>query len=353
LAEEKGEQSVIALKFVTEDAWKHLHPQALEKIELLFNYFNQELSNEIHLKALKFYLANKDDKGLDWLYPDTSQASRPFFDLDLQNNDPQLMVLLTQLDADIIKIQIKWHELMKKALDLYIDELDQLAKEEGERLARVAKEEEERQTKELEEQRERAKEKKIDEAYDTLGNPFIADAKHYLPKEELDKFYKALEGAVDVFIEKDGKYDWDDLPFSYRYQVELVYRLKALEQKKLNAGLQAAAYNVFINDQLKVLKRQIYSKKQTAGRFFPKETPSKWLALPLASIDETERSNLFDHIQYELGKAIGQLAPRELSQFLPHKPPMVFCFDCSYKFLPRHPGNHPRDRTSGEHTEGC
>ncbi len=59
MAEEKEEQSVITLKFVPEDAWKHLHPQALEKIQLLFNYFNQELSDEIHLKALKFYLANK------------------------------------------------------------------------------------------------------------------------------------------------------------------------------------------------------------------------------------------------------------------------------------------------------
>lgn len=305
MAEEKGEQSIIALKFVSEDAWKHLHPQALEKIQLLFNYFNQELSKEINLKALKFYLANKDNKGLDWLYTGSTQALRPFIGLDSQNNDPQLMVLFSQLDVDITKIQLKWHKLMEKALDLYCDELD-----------RQAEENEERQAKELEEQRKRAKEKKIDEAYNTLGKPFIADAERYLPKEELDKFYKALEGAVDVFIETDGKYDWDDLPFSYRWEIGDIKLLKALQQKNIDAGLQAAAYNVFLNDQLKVLKKQLYSKKQNTGRFFPKETPSKWLALPLASIDETDRGNLFDHVQYELGKVIGQLAPRELSQFL-------------------------------------
>lgn len=316
MAEEKGGQPVITLKFVPEDAWKHLHPQAHEKIQLLFNHFNQELSKEIRLKALKFYLANKDDKGLDWLYTDTSQALRPFFDLDLQNNDPQLMVLFVRLDLDIANIQVKWHHLMEKALDLYFDELNRQAEENEKRLTALAKEAEERQTKELEEQRKKAREKKNDAAYDTLGKTFIADAERYLSEEDLDKFYKALEGAVDVFIETDGKYDWDDLPFDYRYQVKLIYHLKALEQKKLDAGLQAAAYNVFINDQLKVLKRQLYSKKQTAGRFFPKETPSKWLALPLASIDETERGNLFDHVQYELGKVIERLAPRELSQFL-------------------------------------
>lgn len=316
MAEERGEQSVIALKFVPEDAWKHLHPQALKKIQLLFNYFNQELSDEIHLKALKFYLANKDDKGLDWLYPDTSQASRPFFDLDLQNNDPQLMVLFKQLDVDITKIQLKWHHLMEKALDLYYDELSGQAEENEKRLAALAKEAEESQAKELEEQRKKAKENKIDEAYDTLGKPFIADAKRYLPKKDVDKFNESLEEAVDFFLEKDGKYDWDDLPFSYRWEIGDIKLLKALEQKNIDAGLQAAAHNVFINDQLEVLKKQLYSKKQNAGRFFPKETSGRWLALPLASIDETERGNLFDHVQYELGKVIWQLAPRELSQFL-------------------------------------
>ncbi len=191
---EKGEQTISALKFDSEDARKHLHPEAFGRLQLLFESLNQDLTKGINLKALQFYITNKDDKGLDWLYAYSDVALRPFIDLDLQNNDPQLMVLLTQLDADIIKIQIKWHELMKKALDLYIDELDQLAKEEGERLARVAKEEEERQTKELEEQRKRVKEKKIDEAYDTLGNPFIADAQHYLPSKEFDKFHESLKG---------------------------------------------------------------------------------------------------------------------------------------------------------------
>jgi len=150
LAEEKGEQSVIVLKFVPEDAWKHLHPQALEKIQLLFNHFNQELSNEIRLKALKFYLANKDNKGLDWLYTDTTQALRPFFDLDLQNNDPQLMVLFVRLDLDIANIQVKWLRLMEKALDLYGDELDRQVKENEKRSAALAKEAEERQAQELE-----------------------------------------------------------------------------------------------------------------------------------------------------------------------------------------------------------
>jgi len=149
-----------------------------------------------------------------------------------------------------------------------------------------------------------------------LRKPFIADANRYLPKKDFDEFNESLEEAVDFSIEKDGKYNWSDLPFRYRYQVDSIYHLKALEQKRQDAGIQAAAYNVFINDQLKVLKKQLYSKKQNAGRFFPKETPSKWLALPLASIDETERGNLFDHAQYELGKVIGQLAPGELSQFL-------------------------------------
>jgi hypothetical protein len=313
---EKGEQSIIALKFDPEDAWKHLHPQALEKIQLLFNYFNQELSDEIHLKALKFYLANKDDKGLDWLYPDTSQALRPFFDLDLQNNDPQLMVLFVRLDLDIANIQVKWLRLMEKALDLYGDGLDRQVKENKKRSAALAKEAEERQAQELEEQRKRAKEKRINEAYNTLREPFIADAKRYLPKKDFEEFKESLEEAVDFSIEKDGKYNWPDLPFSYRWKIGDIKLLKVLQQKNIDAGLQAAAYNVFINDQLADLKEQLYSKKQNAGRFFPKETPSKWLALPLASIDETERSNLFDHIQYELGKAIGQLAPRELSQFL-------------------------------------
>lgn len=302
---EKGEQSIIALKFDPEKAWKHLHPQALEKIQLLFNDFNQELSKEVNLKALKLYLANKDDKGLDWLYTGLTQALRPFIGLDLQNNDPQLMVLFSQLDLDIINLRIKWNELMKEGVNLYGDELD-----------RQTKEEEERQAKEAEEQRKKARDKKIDEAYDTLGKPFIADAKRYVPKEEVEKFYKALEGAVDVFIETDGKYDWDDLPFDYRCLIDTIYHLKVLEQKRQNANIQADIYNSVINDQLTDLKKQLYSKKQNAGRFFPKETPGRWLALPLASIDETERGNLFNHIQYELGKVIGQLAPRELSQFL-------------------------------------
>jgi hypothetical protein len=331
LAEEKGEQSIIALKFVPEDAWKHLHPQALEKIQLLFNYFNQELSDEIHLKALKFYLANKDDKGLDWLYPDTSQASRPFIDLDLQNNDPQLMVLFNQLDVDITKIRLKWCRLMEKALRLYSGELDRQAEENEKRLAALAKEAEERQAKELEEQRKRAKEKKIDEAYDTLGKPFIADAKRYLPKKDFDEFNESLEEAVDFFLEKDGKYNWDDLPFNYRYQVDSIYHLKALEQKRQDAGIQASIYNSVINDQLADLKKQLYSKKQNADKFFPKETSGGWLALPLASINETASDNLFNHIQYELGKVIGQLAPRELSQFLQWGENKVVQY---YRFMP-------------------
>ncbi len=145
---EKEEQSIIALKFDPEDAWKHLHPEALEKIQLLFNDFNQELSKEVNLKALKLYLANKDNKRLDWLYPDTSQALRPFIDLDLQNNDLQLMVLFEHLDLDILNLRIKWNRLIKEAINLYSDELDRQAKEDDERLAALAKEAEERQAKE-------------------------------------------------------------------------------------------------------------------------------------------------------------------------------------------------------------
>ena len=316
MAEEKVEHPISPLRFYPEDVLEYLHPQAVKKIQLLFNNFNQDLSQELNLKALKFYLANQDNKGFEWLYPDTSQAFRPFIGLDLQNKDPELVALLAQLDLDILDLRIKWNQLMKEALDLYSDELDRQAKENEEKAAKLAKEEEEKQAKEAEEQRKREREKKIHEAYDTLGKPIIADAERYLPNGRLDKFYKALSVAVDFFIEKDGKYNCDDLPYDYRYQVGLIHHLKESKQKNIDTGLQAAAYNVLINCQLTDLKKQLYPQKQNAGRFFPKETPNKWLALPIASIDEGEHRNLFDHIQYELGKAIGQLAPRELSQFL-------------------------------------
>ena len=62
MAEEKGEQSVIALKFVPEDAWKHLHPEALGKLQLFFESLNQNLTKGINLKALQFYITNKETK---------------------------------------------------------------------------------------------------------------------------------------------------------------------------------------------------------------------------------------------------------------------------------------------------
>ncbi len=187
-----------ATLFQTLPEWIGFHRRSLEYFGCVPRVLVPDNLKSGVSKALQFYITNKDNKGLNWLYAYSGGALSPFIDLDLQNNDPQFMVLFKQLDVDITKIQLKWHKLMEKALDLYRDELNRQAEENEERLAALAKEEEERQAKELEEQRKRAKKKKIDEAYDTLGKPFIADAKSYLPSKEFDEFNEALEGAVEA-----------------------------------------------------------------------------------------------------------------------------------------------------------
>lgn len=306
---------------------KRIHPRALEH----FRKFQADVRLEVPLEEL-----NNDDLNtflLDYEKPefqlDMNQITdglRTCMDIgDGDSHDNQTKLLLFRLHTIIPMFSIK--RLLKKVYDRKVKSLreEQKKREEEERQRAVrAEEERKRQATKAEEERKRQaakaeeerKKKRINEAYNTLGKPFFDDAKRYLPKKDFDEFNESLEEAVDFYIKKDDKYNWSDLPFRYRYQVDSIYHLKALEQKRQDAGLQAAAYNVVINDQLADLKKQLYSKKQNTGRFFPKETSGRWLALPLASINETASDNLFNHIQYELGKVIGQLAPRELSQFL-------------------------------------
>ena len=316
MAEQNGQQPIITMKFVPEDAWKHLNPQALEKTRLLFEYLNRNLSDKNWINVLKFYLANIDAKGLDWLFTDTAQALRPFFGPDLQSDDFQLKMLFLRLDEGFCDIKSKWLDLMKKALGLYFDDLEKQEKEKGERAAAMAKEAEEKRAKELEEQERIAREKMINKAYDTLGEPLFAGAKRYLPDEDEDKLCEVLNKAIDVFIGKGGKYDWKDLPYDYQHLINTIDYQKDLEQKKHDADIQANSYNTLLTKQIAALKKQLYPQKQNAASFFPKEISGRRLALPWASLDKAARDDILDSIHGELKTIIGQLAPGELSQFL-------------------------------------
>ncbi len=316
---EKGAQPFIPLKFTPEDAWKHLHPEALRKTQLLFDYFQQDLADEGDLKALKFYLANEDDKELEWLYPSVSKATSPFVDLDLQENDLKLEPLFHQLDIAIIKIKLKWGESMEKARVLYFKELDGQMKEDEERLAALAKEEEE-ERKRREEEAEKVR--REEEYWERWRSAYIAldppkdDVRKYFPSE-LEKFEKATWEAVEVYME-EGKLESGDGAFNYRWYLKKIDDEREKERQQAIAKSKATEYNQHLNEAIDELKPKLHADKQNADKYFDKDNHFPGQKLN-SCLTPSEKEELLEEIKHRAGGKLKSLVPEEYLDFISWK----------------------------------
>lgn len=174
---------------------------------------------------------------------------------------------------------------------------------------------EEKQAKEL-------KEKRIDEAYDTLGRPFYDDAKRYLPKE-VDEFSGSLKEAVNFHIKKDGKYNWSDLPYRYRSQVELIHHLKAKEQQQIqirnDAQAQATAFGPTLVQGLKEIEKMLSPKKEDSTVVFKRRCSDngekRYLGEPFSDI-LAKNSNWTEGYITPAEDDLRQSIPEELYDFI-------------------------------------
>lgn len=328
MAEEKPEQSFIALPSMPEDVRKRLHRQALEKIVQLFNYLNQYLSVGTNLEALKFYIANKDDKGLVWLYPDTSQALRPFLDLDLENNDFQLKVLFAQLDLDIWNFRVKWLKFNVKAQSLYRDECIRQAEDNIKRLAALDKEAKEEARKREEQARKEEYKRNFRLAHKALDTP-VHYARKHLEDEEYEKYLISINGAVLAYMEKGEQYKDDSRSADYCYWSWLINYREAREREQIAADQEkerqqvaadfaAREFNTSLSKHIAGLESKLSNKRRDLRSYFTaKIQDTRYIGHSFNYVlgDEDERN--FDRSLVSIANdKLKQIIPPDLLEFI-------------------------------------
>jgi len=199
-------------------------------------------------------------------------------------------------------------------------ERQEAAKAEEERKRQIEKAEQERKEKEEQERQQAEKaeyKKRRDDAYKVV-NPPIDDAKVYLDDKEFEKFTKATNEAIDVYLKESGDYLHDDGTFDYRGWLWKINYRKEEARQKIAAKIAAQEYNRELNKEIANLRSKLDPQKKTLSTYLQLKIKDKrYTDHNFDYILSKEEVKNFDRTLVRIAnKRVEQLIPDNLRQFI-------------------------------------
>ncbi len=159
----------------------------------------------------------------------------------------------------------------------------------------------------------------------------LKEAKRYLDKDDIDKLYDAAGVAIDVYLKEGDSYLDSYKTFDYRWWLGEINHRKEKERIRLDAEVQAQAFNTRLDQGLKEIEGKLSPEKEDPAVIFKRYCSNKgetrYLGESFADIlgagDDKKKNWTQGYILAAQAK-LQEFIPEELRDFILAKPKETF-----------------------------